>query len=829
MTQTLHNCFANVSNPYYSALYIMRNSEDFTHGKTQTLAYTVIEELSKWLRFTQSNYSYCLTDNLKVKAFNVVTQQSNATLIKLVFNVYELREIKTSFMGQVQELLQNKQYKEACYIISYLGLYDKFVNIEDFVIPMVFQDKLSLIEDHLLQSPSHQTELVSYLDRLLGAENVFGDMESIAFRLGVPEVKYDKFNYKPLSKLVARLIKKYHIPTSFCPNLDRKRKEGALKFLLNKKYIHNSISGDSWREMVIDAVGSSEKMQKELLVLLCQYSDEYEALYWARFYKIPFDDAPYNVKEIWNSSADKRNRQIVSANSSRVTEENWDDDIKKESYHLFPLPEEFIHVIDNEHKLRWMLDDELNGVEMIGFDAEWKPAFGAVTTSLALLQIATLDKVYILDLIAIKGNSHWWYKFGSHIFGNENIIKLGFGIDCDINMMKQNLYLGDINLSGKGYIDMAVLWRKLEKDWSIKLPYSEYNYSSPESLSQLVYHCFGKKLNKDDQFSDWERRPLRKTQKIYAALDAYCLLEVYGVFRDCCLKQNIPFYEICTEVIVSCGKKPVKTKPSKQSNERLEMPPKPNPNAVPVSWLRVVCQSGLEGLGKQLRMCGIDTMLLPHMSNHDDCLKVARQDGRVILSKGSVYNKLYKNVPLGHCFRVDSETPEKQLIEVLDYFNVVVKESDIFSRCMVCNGDNFIKVEPTVIKELVVSNANIRDLPVRRNYQQHSNYVDNATLDMENRFLSDEDDDDIEDGDFPGPSIDKPSYYNPRFSDAIQVDNFGTLNGVHIKVEDIPAEVIDRFNIFYICETCGKCYWDGSHFENVLKGRLQKIIDSSGS
>lgn len=39
-------------------------------------------------------------------------------------------------------------------------------------------------------------------------------------------------------------------------------------------------------------------------------------------------------------------------------------------------------------------------------------------------------------------------------------------------MMKQNLYLGDINLSGKGYIDMAVLWRKLEKDWSIKLPYS---------------------------------------------------------------------------------------------------------------------------------------------------------------------------------------------------------------------------------------------------------------------------------------------------------------------------------------------------------------------
>ena len=51
--------------------------------------------------------------------------------------------------------------------------------------------------------------------------------------------------------------------------------------------------------------------------------------------------------------------------------------------------------------------------------------------------------------------------------------------------------------------------------------------SKERGLSGLAERTLGAKLDKKEQISDWTKRPLKSSQIIYAALDAFCLLEVY--------------------------------------------------------------------------------------------------------------------------------------------------------------------------------------------------------------------------------------------------------------------------------------------------------------
>lgn len=51
-----------------------------------------------------------------------------------------------------------------------------------------------------------------------------------------------------------------------------------------------------------------------------------------------------------------------------------------------------------------------------------------------------------------------------------------------------------------------------------------------------------------------------------------------------------------------------------------------------------------------------------------------------------------------------------------------------------------------------------------------------------------------------------------------------TKLGAVIQVLNIPNTVLKKNDLFYVCEECGKVFWDGSHFEAVLQGRLKGVV-----
>merc|ERR1711933_261577 len=60
----------------------------------------------------------------------------------------------------------------------------------------------------------------------------------------------------------------------------------------------------------------------------------------------------------------------------------------------------------------------------------------------------------------------------------------------------------------------------------------------PEGLAALVKRSLGAQLCKEEQKSYWRRRPLRASQRHYAALDAFVLLQVASALMAVPLEQQ---------------------------------------------------------------------------------------------------------------------------------------------------------------------------------------------------------------------------------------------------------------------------------------------------
>ncbi|XP_075992344.1 exonuclease mut-7 homolog [Anticarsia gemmatalis] len=767
--------FQSATDPYRLALIFVVKCDDYKDCKPKSLPYLIIEMLQKWSKSS----GVAAEDHLKLPAFHIATHQRNQPFLTLIVNTYQVITVKDKILPIVKDMIRNDNCKQASQIVIAMQLSED-IPVQDLMFPLVLQDKSNLIDDYLSECPSQVQPLLLFLDKLLDKTiSIREFVQNYIEENKISHIKYDKVHYKPLGKLVARLCNKYNIPIETCKNLSKNRTTGGLRYLIHQKYQEHNVSASVWEDLVKDSLKQNASSGREFIDMLVEY-DPNEALKWASYLNMPEDLLPLALKEISLNDVPE--------------EENWDTNVNtSQDYYKFTLADEQITIIDTGEKFYNMLMSDVVKTNVASIDCEWKPSFGATQSQVALIQIATINRVYLIDTLILNQPEYasFWCSFYKSFLDNAEIIKVGFGLEQDLKEIKSSVVgLGNIKVQGEGLLDLGTLWKNLLNNGLI-LPGNSDNGGN--SLSSVVQSCFGLPLEKSEQCSNWELRPLRSTQIVYAALDAHVLLEIYEFLQKLCSEQQINFEEICNDVMLEnkkkCSKKP-------KVIERLGFPTQSRS----VHEVKFLVDHALTGLMPYLRYCGIDTVVTPPTMLWHDVINLAISEDRFILLAKIKYTP-NSNFPQSSILEINKNTYHQQLRRVLNSFCIHVEQENLFTFCINCNSKNLTKLNPDVVVNMC--NTYLAQPPVANvnNSVRYSEYDEDEELDNIDNFLSDSDgDEELYQADV---------YHKPILN---------TSMGVPVEIHN-PSLLSTLKKHAILCEACGRLFWD----EDML---LKPVIET---
>lgn len=209
--------------------------------------------------------------------------------------------------------------------------------------------------------------------------------------------------------------------------------------------------------------------------------------------------------------------------------------ITKEEVNQLPLIrfEGQIHLIRSDREVPAAIE-QIAPAEILGFDTETRPVFrpGQKSGGPALLQLATLDEVWLFQLRKIK---HLEPLFA--ILANPTILKTGVAPHDDIKGLRS---LSDFEPAN--FTDIS----KIASGLGI----------ITTGLRNLTAMFLGGRLSKRAQVSNWAVENLSTAQKVYAATDAWISLRLH--------------LEL-TEVVANIKSDPPSTRPDE--NTPAELPP----------------------------------------------------------------------------------------------------------------------------------------------------------------------------------------------------------------------------------------------------------------
>uniref|UniRef100_A0A8C5H4E6 3'-5' exonuclease domain-containing protein n=1 Tax=Gouania willdenowi TaxID=441366 RepID=A0A8C5H4E6_GOUWI len=540
--QMLHHSaqhgFSKLSDPLGALIEMLEQCPGKQKGRSQTLGSKIVSEFQTWMeehpQVKLSSLPQQKAATLQLRALGLLTE-SNPTFVEGLINIYQLQSLDAAPLRQHIATLQSRNcYKEAVTLSIKLQLHTE-LDMETMCVPLILQDKLTLAETFVSGHSQLETQLVIMLDSWCHPSFNIDEIRARFPHISPLKNTKSLVHPKMITKHIFRLVDKFKIDQELCPNALHNRRLDTLRYLMYKTFVEKSMTEQNWADHVQFVVADDLELQIHLVEMLVRYRSLKKASQWSLRYNIPRDRLPYGV---WDTQQDLLPDLQQMSLESASSDEWVPLQAHQQRFYQVPLGKDKVHFVDTLEALQGCRGALLKEGGVVGVDMEWQPTFGCTSAQqVALIQLAVCEQAFLVDLCAAGFGQHpQTVDFIRSLFSEPKVLKLGYGMaGGDLRCLMATWHqLLEEPLKLAGVLDLLDVHQKMQRskvNRTRKGP-SEVLVGedcAEKGLSLLVQQVLGRPLDKTEQMSNWEKRPLRISQIRYAVADAYCLLDVYSV------------------------------------------------------------------------------------------------------------------------------------------------------------------------------------------------------------------------------------------------------------------------------------------------------------